>query len=277
MEDMAEKKRQDLFYRKLYTCRFCGTPFEWRRLYPTVRGQVERWDEYFDIPVYEPTDSSGLFSDVLRVEVIVCPDCAFGSNEEAQFITEKPSKKWEPQPVVVERVQQARPGRLEIAREAGDLKAFPRSIDDAIVCLKLAIHSSTMIFNADPNFNAIEAARLGTYALKAARFSREQGQEKRERTWRNAALEYFRRAFEVEIKGVAHYRAVYQLGALAIHLSDDQSASRAFAYIRELEEKEPGKELHKFVLRFKRIWQDRDFHRAGGREDKAGDPESSTS
>lgn len=273
---MVEKKRRELFYKKAYTCRFCGTPFEWRRLYPTVRGHVERWDEYFDIPVYEAEDSSGLFGDVLRVEVVVCPECAFASNEESRFITERPSGSWEPPVSVIDLVQRMRPARLTLSEEAEDVQRFPRSIDDAIVCLKLAIHSSTMIFNADPQSNPIESARLGTYALKAAQLSRQQEQEERELTWRKAALEYFRRAFEVEIKGVAHYRAVYQMGALSIYLSDDQTASRSFAYLRDLEEKEPGKELHKFVIRYKRIWQDREFHRAKVKKDVTGDPASTT-
>jgi len=273
---MAEKKRRELFYKKAYTCRFCGTPFEWRRLYPTVRGQVERWDEYFDIPIYEPEDASGLFGDVLRVEVIVCPECAFASNEESRFITERPSVSWEPHVSVIELLQRMRSARLTLSKEAEKIQLFPRSMEDAIVCLKLAIHSSTMIFNADPQSNPIESARLGTYALKAAQLSGQLKQGGRELTWRKAALEYFRRAFEVEVKGVAHYRAVYQMGALAIYLSDDQTASRSFTYLRELEDKEPGKELHKFVLRYKRIWQDRDFHRADVKKDVTGDPASTT-
>lgn len=262
---MAGKKREGLFYTKTYTCRFCDTPFDWKRLYPTIRGKVERWDEFFDIPVYEATDSSGQFGDVLRVEIIVCPECAFSSNEEKQFITERPAQTWEPQPGVIDFVRRARAGRVALAGEAEDLKAFPRSIDDAIVCLKLAIHSATLIFNADPRAHAIEAVRLGTHSLKAAQLARQQEQAERELTWRKAALEYFRRAFEVEIRGIVHYRAVYQLGALAIHLSDDQTAASSFAYIKELEEKEPGKDLHKFVERYKRIWQDREYNRAGTR------------
>jgi uncharacterized protein (DUF2225 family) len=259
---MADTTKRGYFYAKAYTCVFCGAEFQGYRLYPTARDRIEKWDDYFDHPLYEEKDAAGNPTDYSCVEVKVCSACAFASNDDAHFLAERQESKWEPETAERETVRRLAPDRKAIAQQAAKLHSFPRDPSDALVAFKLAIHSSTALFNANARRNAVETVRMANYALKCAVLSARMGQPERVDVWRKAALEYFKRAFESELKGVTLYRTVYQLGALAIYFSDDRSASRSFEYLRQLYAQEPVRDLHRYMERLRKIWEDREHHRA---------------
>lgn len=258
---MGDTVARGFFYSKQYTCLFCGAEFRGHRLYPTAREKIEKWNDFFDIPYYEAKDPAA-FADFLCVEVKVCPGCAFASNDDGQFHTERQDNSWKPEAGDREAMSKLMTDRKAIAIQGANLQSFPRDASDAIVAYKLGIHSATTLFNVSARRYAVETMRMGNYAHKAALLSQKAGQPERVTLWRKAAMEYFRHAFQAELKGAIHWRGVYQLGALAIHFGDDTTASRCFEYLRGLYDKEPDRDLHRYMERLRRIWQDRDLHRA---------------
>lgn len=259
---MSETPQRGVFYKKAFACLLDGGVFDAWRMYPSVRNKYERLDEHLDVPYYD-TAPTGEFSNALLQEVRVCPTCAFASNDDAHFKSDSAYVT----PIdfgdsVLKALSTQALARREKVQAASTLYQCPRSAEDAVTAYKIAILTSTTIYNAEPRRFAGEAVRLANYALKLSRIFQELRQPEMREGWRRAAYEYLTKSLDSDIRGVTRWRGLYQLSALAVYFGDDRVAARTFETLRKAESTDPDRELSRYLNRTRQVWDNRDLHRA---------------
>jgi uncharacterized protein (DUF2225 family) len=250
---MAKK----IYYPKQYRCPFDGSEFTSYRLYPSARTKFERTDEIFDFPIFVNETGDENFVDFSLMEVKVCPTCYFASTDEEMFsprFAEGLDRRTK------EIMLNARPQREEIFKQAKNIFAVVRDIEDAIISYKLAILSSETLVSAYESFFAQELVRVGMYALKVSHLCKRSKPREYEK-WMQTAFEGFKRASQLNLRGVLYYRTLYQLTALSVFFYEDSIAARSVETLMKLERSEGSKDVLKYLNRAKDIWQCRDLYR----------------
>ncbi|MHC4605559.1 MAG: DUF2225 domain-containing protein [Planctomycetota bacterium] len=265
---MATAARKEAFYKKKFTCLIDGQTFDVFRMYPSVRRDCERVDDYFDAPYYDP-GPDGMFTNNLLMEVRACPECGFASIDDRHFKTDLTGIT----PVELDKgarelLNQTAEKRTELLRKAKDLYTSPRTHEDAVLAYKMAILTSTMIYKSDPRRQAVETVRLANYALRLARICDEMKNEGQREGWRRAALEYLTKSYESDVMGDIRHRSCYQLSALCIYFGNDSFASRIFEKMRRDKSADATRAFTKYLNRIKGIWEHRDLHHGPGVEER---------
>jgi uncharacterized protein (DUF2225 family) len=251
-------------FKKRVQCIWDNTAFEVFKLYPSAREKFERWDEFFDIPIYLNERNDPLFHNYLLMDVKVCPTCFFGSNDESYF-TSPPAVA--PDLRVREVINQGKALRESMATQASNLfEETKRDLEDAVISYRIGIFSSEGLYKVNPRRYAIEAIRKANYVLKVARLYEEVGDLEHREKWLRVGLSYFQQGLEADVKGVITYKTLYQCAALGVYFGQDVIASRAFDRLNRLPERETSKELLKYLNRIRRIWEERDSYRSGFRD-----------
>lgn len=252
-------------FSKTYTCLFDSASFKGHKLYPSAREKYERVDEYFDMPIYVSPVKDDQFCNYTLIEVKVCPQCLFASNDDRHFKTDDPyNVPMEAPDNILQAVTNTLAARKATAAAASnDLQSIGRSAADALVSYKLAISSSISLYHGDVKAFAVELPRIGKYGLKGAQICLENNLVEEREKWLQLSLEYFKKTLDAELWGALYYRSLYQLSALAIYFSQDIFASRAFEILRKEGLGAHSTTLSAYTNRLRKIWQDRDYHRRG--------------
>ena len=252
---------QEIFYERNFTCPVDRKTFVGFRMFPTVKERLERRDPYFDDVYFEPARTS-TFTDYLLMMVRVCPGCGFASSEDSFYKVDDPyiaTHDWEKTTLNGLQIQSA--PRTDLLKEAQDLYVCPRSPEDTVLAYKAAILTSTALYNIHNRRHSGELIRMGNYGLTLARIDREYSRGEMYESWLRAAMEYFTRALQTDVKGDVRYRGLYQLAAVSIRLDENRLASRVFEILRAMAKKETSGELKRWFARVRSIWENRDMHR----------------
>jgi hypothetical protein len=247
-------------YSRSYQCLYDYATFEVSLLYATARDLFQRSHELLDFTIFaRPTDPNAPFVDYLLLEVKVCPTCAFASNDPGHFESGNPYvQTFQPDELGRQRVLDQAPARLALLQNAPTLEIRERTLEDALTSYKLGIQSSSSLFSADPHQGALEIVRSANYALKAAHLCEGAQRVKERDMWNQVALGYLLRTLEVDLKGAALAKSLYQLGALSYMLGDKKPLARAFSELRKMTEESPTRESNMYYQRLRRIWLDRE-------------------
>lgn len=257
--------------------------------YQLRAGKVYADTDLFDIPLYRQAARDGDFVDYNLAGLAICPDCFFATNDPNYF--EDPATPATPtNPAATTeyggnrnayRIDPATRGKIAktsgframtVHDRLGDSAkssffSYSRSPEEALVAYELAIASSKALHEVAPVRRSIELLRIGNYELRRALILNANGYPTADvRHHRRSAIDWLARVFE-ECKGVAMYKAAYQLLALQVYLDDDKAA---FPYLNALKEQsrlsrrdqEDPAMLERYLRRAETVWRDRDDYRA---------------
>lgn len=238
-------------YARAWRCLFCGTSFEAYLMYASARAALEHLDDRLDSPWFDAS------CNYLHLDVKVCPSCAFASNDPRQFDAGSDwTEPMKPGAAAARQIEATRPARTAMAARAPTLSSRERTAADALTAYRIAMQCAGILGKHQEGAAGVEAYRAANYAIRAARLCEEAGRHEERRTHLEVARGFLRKAAEGDLTGVALYRSLYQLGALAIVFGDDKTASFALESLRGRTEE--ANELLAYRSRLKRLWEDRE-------------------
>lgn len=264
--------------RKELSCPFhsFGVPVDFFQL---RTGKVYSETDLFDVPSYKPggRGEEG-FVDYNLAGLAICRECFFATSDPGYF--EDPEASVDGTVAATYRIDEIT--RRKIIETSGHrgltavdrLGAEPddaffgwqRDVRHALVAYEVAIQTSRTLYEAAPIRRSNELLRLGGYELRRATLLEGQSTPgARVIKHRTAAVAWLTKAFG-ECKGVAMYKAAYQLVALNIHLGRDAHAFQFLNTLREqtrlsIRDQEDPATLERYLRRSQTVWEDRDRHR----------------
>lgn len=250
--------------------------------YQLRAGKVYADTDLFDLPVYRQAARDGDFIDYHLAGLAVCPDCFFTTNDPNYF--EDPNHSATTTDLAgnrnAYRIDRATRSKLATTSGARGLMihdrvgtpkpsffSFDRSPEEALVAYEVAIESSKALHESAPVRRSIELLRIGNYELRRALILGAIGYPTADVLHhRRSAAAWLTRAFG-ECKGVAMYKAAYQLLAIHVHLDDDKAAFPCLNALKEQgrlsrRDQEDPATLERYLRRAEAVWGDRDHHRA---------------
>lgn len=249
---------KDPIYPRAWRCLFDGTSFDAWLIYSTSRDKSQKLDELLDVAYWVPVGSV----DFGLLEIKVCPSCLFASPDPAMFDGANPyvpPAKFDE--AVRRKIVAATAQRRPLAPDPARLTSRDRTVDEALAASRLAVMCSITLFDADSRAYAGEIVRAANVAMRAARICADVKRGADRAAWMREAHSHLLRSKEADLKGPALYKSLYQLGVISIVTGDDRTASHCHEEMRRLEQDEPARELTAYFNRFRKVWQDRDYHR----------------
>ena len=266
--------------RKPLSCPFhsFGVPVEY---YQLRAGKVYSETDLFDVPNYSAGPGGEGFVDYNVAGLAVCRECYFASNDPGYFDDPENGMEEDPSPArAAYRIDSATREAMVIAAGHRGLTAYDRlggePTDDffgwkrtdqaALVAYEIAIQSSRTLYEAAPIRRSLELLRLGNYELRRAMLhERLKAPGEKVLKHRAAAAAWLTKAFG-ECKGIAMYKAAYQLTAVNVHLNRDAHAFQFYGALREqsrlsVRDQEDPATLERFLRRAQNVWEDRQRHR----------------
>lgn len=245
-------------------------------------GKIMAEPDLFDVPVYKNAVRDGDFVDYTLAGLTICREC--------HFVTNDPNYFDDPESAVgaldesginrnAYRIDPATRGKVAagasvrgmtvVERLKGEptdrFYSYERTAEEALVAYELAIESSKSLYEAAPVRRSLELLRLANYELRKAQIHQQHRNDLASATrCRQAATQWLERCFG-ECKGVAMYKASYQLLALFVHFGND---AKAFPYLTALKDQtrlsrrdqEDPAMLERYLRRAQNLWADRDLH-----------------
>jgi CheY-like chemotaxis protein len=250
-------------------CPFHEEPSAFNR-YTLRTGRIVTDSSFFDVPVYLSANKGADFVNYHLLNVMVCPQCFFASNN-AEYFIHPGDEKHQPyafKPVTRTAIVAAAEDRRKLA--AGISPEFfteKRTPEDAVISYELALETSRTLWTAGKREFPVELIRMANYQLRIAHVREVMklpvpaGDDRYA-----AAFELLKEAFQT-VEGANLYRTIYQLIAVAIYLGCNADAMRYMEHIRVLqrEAKVPQEDvsaLQRYANRCRKAWEDRDMHRA---------------
>ncbi|GEM_PF-3150293 len=251
------------------TCRFHDEPVKLDR-YVLRSGRVETELNFFDIPVYKKAARGADFVDFNLLNVTVCPQCLFASNDPSHF--DDPAER-DVKPVeFTPQTRSAVTGRIDVRRSlaAGLTQSFfthERTRPQALVAFELAIDSAKTIYECNKYTMPLELLRLANYHLRLVQLHQDMGApgDKIE-AHTSQAIDWLKQAFLL-LEGPALFKTIYQLVATSIWTYADHAAHQYMSRLQELERepnlpKQVKAAAERYLARCKTAWEDRDLHRS---------------
>ncbi len=248
-------------------------------------GKIETDVDLFDLPIYRQGGSAADdFVDYNLAGLSICTECYFATNDPNYFddpdrgvstVDERGASRaaYRIDPATRGKITQAagHRGLVAFERTGGEPQlsffSWNRSHKEALIGYELAIATSRVLYEAAPVRRSLELLRLGNYELRRARLH-EQMHAKPTRVLKHraAAGEWLAQAF-AKCKGVAMYKAAYQLTSINIHVGQDAVAFRFLQALREqtrlsMREQEDPVTLDRYLRRAQNVWEDRSRLRA---------------
>lgn len=235
-----------------------------------------RHPPFFDIPLYTTAARGAVYVNFHWLSVSVCPTCFFASSDPDYFLqpANRRAQVHEMHPLALQHVVDGWAARQALARDLSPtFFTDHRTLADALRSYELAIASSETLYGANPHTFAIELSRIGNYHLRLGLLQEEaKAAPEVVAGAYQKALEVFQKAY-VYLQGPVFYRNVYQIIALAIYFSDDTTAYKYLARMKELghaggaaaEVSAQGRPtLGRYLALAEKAWEDREYHRWGG-------------
>ncbi len=258
-----------------------GVPVDYFQL---RTGKLASELDIFDVPHYSSATADR--SDEVDYNVAglaICRECFFTSNDPNYFedpdrgiatVQERGASR------AAYRIDPATRGKITAGSGHRGLVAYERlgqepdaaffswnrTDEQALVAFELAIATSRTLYEASPVRRSLELLRLGNYELRRAMLrERTNAPYQRVMKHRLAAADWLGKAFSA-CKGVAMYKAAYQLAAIHIHLGRDATAFQFLGALREqtrlsIREQEDPATLERYLRRAQALWEDRTTHR----------------
>jgi|GEM_PF-4997683 len=250
---------------KPFKCLFCDSTEEFEVPILKTNSQVCDTNQ-FEVLQYKQASAAKFdFCDYSLLEVFTCPFCGFSSKFEGHFLSKNFKGEWEskidPSANVKKAMQENRDERMDMLNTISeDFCSEKRSIDDALIAIKVAIMSAQTFKQATidvkrPGWNYI----IANYNLQIAEFLHRLKRKEGYLDALSSAVQHLNKAHNAGLTGEAMYKTAYILTVFAIKRKDIKTARTMWGFLNKSLQGAIGPEkalVNKYLPRVKNMYQD---------------------